>query len=220
LAAVVSAMASLSVAGPDLARSTGASQTQLEWIIDAYSLTFASLLLPAGALGDRFGRRRALLGGLALFITASAIAFTAQSANELIILRGLLGAGAAFVMPATLSTITTTFAAAQRSQGSTTTIRTPCGSPFERRDLADVLEPAALTRGPATRLRSYVCGPNVVVMKVQAQPTEVAAQIVYLDQPSAGHFVAQALAQVARVVKEAALQECHFPRHEGSLGER
>jgi hypothetical protein len=57
-------------------------------------------------------------------------------------------------------------------------------------------------------------------MKVQAQPTELAAQIVYLDQPSAGHFVAQALAQVALVVKETALQECHFPRHEGSLGER
>jgi MFS family permease len=71
LAAVVSAMASLNVAGPDLARSTGATQTQLEWIIDAYSLTFASLLLPAGALEDRFGRRRALLGGLAVFITAS-----------------------------------------------------------------------------------------------------------------------------------------------------
>jgi EmrB/QacA subfamily drug resistance transporter len=116
LAAVVSAMASLNVAGPDLARSTGATQTQLEWIIDAYSLIFASLLLPAGALGDRFGRRRALLGGLAVFIAASAMAFTSQSAKELIVLRGLLGAGAAFVMPATLSTITTTFPTAQRSR--------------------------------------------------------------------------------------------------------
>jgi MFS family permease len=79
-------------------------------------LIFAALLLPAGALGDRFGRRWALLGGLAVFVTASAVAFTAQSANELIVLRGLLGAGAAFVMPATLSTITTTFPAAQRSR--------------------------------------------------------------------------------------------------------
>jgi MFS family permease len=116
LAAVVSAMASLNVAGPDLVRSTGASQTQLEWIIDAYSLIFASLLLPAGALGDRFGRRRALLGGLTVFIMALAIVFTSRSANELIVLRGLLGAGAAFVMPATLSTITTTSPAAQRSR--------------------------------------------------------------------------------------------------------
>jgi hypothetical protein len=57
-------------------------------------------------------------------------------------------------------------------------------------------------------------------MKVQAQPTEVAAQVIYLDQPSAGHFVTQALAQVAVVVKKTALQECHFARHEGSLGER
>ena len=63
LGAVAAAMASLNVALPDLARSTGATQTQLEWIIDAYSLVFAALLLPAGALGDRYGRRRALLAG-------------------------------------------------------------------------------------------------------------------------------------------------------------
>src|SRR6185312_16197589 len=64
LAAVVAAMSSLNVAIPDIAKSTHASQTELSWIIDAYSLAFAALLLPAGALGDRFGRRRALLIGL------------------------------------------------------------------------------------------------------------------------------------------------------------
>jgi EmrB/QacA subfamily drug resistance transporter len=116
LAAVVSAMASLNVALPDLARSTGATQTQLAWIIDAYSLIFAALLLPAGAIGDRYGRRRALIGGLGVFAGASAIAFTAASANELIVLRGVLGLGAAFVMPATLSTITTTFPSDQRTR--------------------------------------------------------------------------------------------------------
>jgi hypothetical protein len=58
------------------------------------------------------------------------------------------------------------------------------------------------------------------VLKVQAQPTEVAAQIVHLDQPSAGHFVARAFSPVALVVKETAFQECHFPRQEGPLGER
>ena len=84
LGAVAAAMASLNVALPDLARSTGATQTQLEWIIDAYSLVFAALLLPAGALGDRYGRRRALLAGLAIFGGASAAAMTATSANELI----------------------------------------------------------------------------------------------------------------------------------------
>src|ERR1700729_714071 len=70
LAAVTAAMSSLNVALPDIARSTHASQTQLSWVIDAYSLVFAALLLPAGALGDRYGRRRALLAGLAIFVLA------------------------------------------------------------------------------------------------------------------------------------------------------
>jgi EmrB/QacA subfamily drug resistance transporter len=116
LAAVVSAMASLNVALPSIARGTGASQTQLEWVIDAYSLMFASLLLPAGAIGDKFGRRRALIVGLAIFGVGSAVAMTADSATELIFLRGLLGLGASLVMPATLSTITTTFSAERRAQ--------------------------------------------------------------------------------------------------------
>src|SRR3974390_3021508 len=67
LAAVVAAMSSLNVALPDIPRATHATQTQLAWIIDAYSLVFASLLLPAGAIGDRYGRRRALIAGLAVF---------------------------------------------------------------------------------------------------------------------------------------------------------
>jgi MFS family permease len=115
LGAVAAAMASLNVALPDLARSTGATQTQLEWITDGYSLIFAALLLPAGALGDRFGRR-ALLAGLVTFGGASAAAMTASSANELIGLRGLIGLGAALVMPATLSTITGTFPPAHRTR--------------------------------------------------------------------------------------------------------
>ncbi|HEY7174261.1 MAG TPA: MFS transporter [Micromonosporaceae bacterium] len=116
LATVVAAMSSLNVALPDIARSTHAGQTQLEWVIDAYSLVFASLLLPAGAIGDRYGRRRALLVGLGIFGVASAVAMTANSANELIGLRAVLGLGAALVMPATLSTITGTFAPAQRTR--------------------------------------------------------------------------------------------------------
>src|SRR5215475_7616766 len=116
LGAVAAAMASLNVALPDLARSTQATQTQLEWIIDAYSLVFAALLLPAGALGDRYGRRRALLAGLVIFGGASAAAMTATSANELIGLRGVIGLGAALVMPATLSTITGTFLPAERTR--------------------------------------------------------------------------------------------------------
>src|SRR5271170_5092780 len=73
LAAVVAAMSSLNVALPDIARATHATQTQLAWIIDAYSLVFASLLLPAGAIGDRYGRRIALIAGLSIFGGASAV---------------------------------------------------------------------------------------------------------------------------------------------------
>src|SRR5271170_2886191 len=116
LGAVSAAMASLNVAIPDLVRSTHASQTQLEWIIDAYLLVFSVLLLPAGALGDHYGRRRALIGGLIVFGGASAGAMAVSSPNVLIFLRGLIGLGAAFVMPATLSTITGTFPSAERTK--------------------------------------------------------------------------------------------------------
>src|SRR6202050_1912788 len=116
LGAVSAAMASLNVAIPDLVRSTHASQTQLEWIIDAYLLVFSVLRLSAGALGDRYGRRRALIGGLIVFGGASAGAMSVSSATELIFLRGLIGLGAAFVMPATLSTITGTYPAAERTK--------------------------------------------------------------------------------------------------------
>jgi EmrB/QacA subfamily drug resistance transporter len=114
LAAVTAAMSSLNVALPDIARATHASQTQLSWIIDAYSLTFAALLLPGGALGDRYGRRRLLLIGLAVFGAGSIAAMAASDANVLIMLRAVIGLGAALVMPATLSTITGTFPPAQR----------------------------------------------------------------------------------------------------------
>lgn len=116
LAAVVAAMSSLNVALPDIARSTHASQTQLSWVIDAYSLIFAALLLPAGAIGDRYGRRKTLLAGLAIFGIGSVVAMTASGAGELIGLRGVLGVGAALVMPATLSTITSTFPDNKRTQ--------------------------------------------------------------------------------------------------------
>src|SRR6202050_4019773 len=116
LGAVSAAMASLNVAIPDLVRSTHSSSTQLAWIIDAYLLVFSVLLLPAGALGDRYGRRKALIVGLVVFGAASAAAMAVSSANDLILLRGLIGLGAAFVMPATLSTITGTYPPAERTK--------------------------------------------------------------------------------------------------------
>jgi EmrB/QacA subfamily drug resistance transporter len=116
LATVVSAVASLNVAIPSIARDTHATQTQLSWMVDAYALVFAALLLPAGALGDRYGRRRALLAGLSIFGVGSAAAMCYADPNWLIGMRALLGIGAALVMPATLSTITSTFAAGQREK--------------------------------------------------------------------------------------------------------
>src|SRR5919202_5006599 len=71
LATVVSAVSSLNVALPDLARDLHATQTQLQWVVDAYAVVFAGLLLLAGALGDAIGRRPVLLAGLAAFAGAA-----------------------------------------------------------------------------------------------------------------------------------------------------
>ena len=113
---VVAAVASLNVALPSIARDTGATQTQLQWIVDAYALAFAALLLPAGAIGDRFGRKPVLAVGLALFGLASLVALFVHTPGELIALRVVMGIGAAFVMPVTLSVITTVFPPEERGK--------------------------------------------------------------------------------------------------------
>ena len=113
---VVAGVASLNVALPELARDTGATQTELQWIVDAYALTFAALLLPAGAIGDRFGRKPILVAGLVLFGLASFAALFFHSPGELIGLRVVLGVAAAFVMPVTLSVITTVFPPEERGK--------------------------------------------------------------------------------------------------------
>ncbi len=113
---VVAAVASLNVALPDLARDTGATQSQLQWIVDAYALVFAGLLLPAGALGDRFGRKGILLTGLVVFGGASAAAIFVDDPSTLIGLRAVIGVGAALVMPTTLSIITNTFPPEERGR--------------------------------------------------------------------------------------------------------
>ena len=114
---VVAAVASLNVALPDLARDTGATQSQLQWIVDAYALVFAGLLLPAGALGDRFGRKGVLLAGLVRLRRRVARARCSWTTRRLLIgLRALMGVGAALVMPTTLSIITNVFPADERGQ--------------------------------------------------------------------------------------------------------
>lgn len=109
LGLVVGANSSLSVAQPDIAAALGASQTQLTWVINAYALAFAALLLPAGIAADRYGRRTLMAAGLALFGVFSLVAGYAGSPNLLIAERVLAGAGATFVMPATLSVLVDTY---------------------------------------------------------------------------------------------------------------
>src|SRR5215472_14278266 len=83
----------LTIALPTIVRDLGASGSDLEWILDAYIIVFASLLLIAGALGDKYGRRRALSVGLVLFGTFSGLAAFASSPGMLIAARGLMGIG-------------------------------------------------------------------------------------------------------------------------------
>ena len=114
LMTVVSAVSGLNVALPDLARETGATQTQITWIVDAYTVVFAGLLLFAGAIGDRFGRRLLLVTGLAIFGSAAAAGMVVTDPSLLIGLRAMMGVGAAAIMPTTLSVITTSFPVEER----------------------------------------------------------------------------------------------------------
>ncbi len=104
----------LNVAIPTLAKPTsagglGASASELQWIVDAYTIVFAGLLLTSGSLGDRFGRYRALTIGLVIFGVGSALSAFAPSATVLIGTRALMGIGASAIMPATLSVLTNVF---------------------------------------------------------------------------------------------------------------
>jgi EmrB/QacA subfamily drug resistance transporter len=94
---------------PTLVRDLHASTRQLQWIVDNYNLVFAALVLAAGSIGDRVGRKGALLGGLGIFATGSILASRASSPDQLIAVRGLIGLGAAVIFPATLSILTNVF---------------------------------------------------------------------------------------------------------------
>jgi EmrB/QacA subfamily drug resistance transporter len=116
VALVIASMVALNTALADIAVSTSATQTQLTWIVDSYTLLLACLLLPAGAIGDRYGRRTALLVGLAIFAAASFAPLIFDSPVQIIAARALAGAGAAFVMPATLSLLTVVYPAEARTK--------------------------------------------------------------------------------------------------------
>ena len=103
----------VNVALPTLATELGASTSQLQWIVDAYVLVFAGLLMAAGSFGDRVGRKWVLMGGLGLFATFSALGATSGSANALIAWRAAMGVGAALMFPATLAILVNVFTVAK-----------------------------------------------------------------------------------------------------------
>lgn len=117
LVLIVATVSSVNVAIPSLAESAlRPSATQILWIVDAYALVFAALLLPAGALGDRFGRKGALLIGLVIFAGASATCAFMKSSDALIACRAVMGIGAALIMPSTLSLLQSCFPRRERAK--------------------------------------------------------------------------------------------------------
>ncbi|MEP7024330.1 MAG: DHA2 family efflux MFS transporter permease subunit [Actinomycetota bacterium] len=103
----------VNVALPTMSRELSASTGGLQWIVDAYTLTFAGMLLVGGNLGDRLGRRRVLQAGLVLFAATSVAAALSQTTGELIAARAAMGAAAALIYPATLALLTNTFTVAK-----------------------------------------------------------------------------------------------------------
>jgi len=106
----------LNVALPTIQKDLNASSSDLQWIVDSYTLVFAGLLLTAGALGDKFGRRGALQIGFILFGIGSVASAIATSSGQLISTRAFMGIGGALIMPATLSIITNVFPPQERSK--------------------------------------------------------------------------------------------------------
>ncbi len=117
LMAVIASVTGLNVAQPELAVEFDASQSEVLWFINLYTMTLAALLLPLGALGDRWGRKPVLLAGLAVFGVANAAAGLATTSALMLASRFGSGVGAAMIMPVTLAVITSTFPEKERARG-------------------------------------------------------------------------------------------------------
>src|ERR1700693_5778000 len=116
----------VNVALPSLVRQLHASNSQLQWIVDAFNLLFAGAVLAAASLSDRFGRKGMMLAGLSVFGVASLAGGLMDSPGQLIAARAVMGVGAAMVFPSTLSLLTNVFT--ERGEGARA-IGLWCGSP-------------------------------------------------------------------------------------------
>ena len=116
LMVVIVGNTALNVALPTLARELNASISEQQWMVDAYGLVFAGLLLTAGTIGDRFGRKGTLQFGLLVFVSGSVFAAVMNSATAIVVGRAVMGFGAAFIMPATLSILTNVFPRHERGK--------------------------------------------------------------------------------------------------------
>ncbi|WP_433473045.1 MFS transporter [Spirillospora sp. CA-142024] len=116
---VLMANTSLLVAAPDMTKDLGLSSSDLQWVIDGYTVPYAALMLVLGAVGDKYSRRGALVAGLVVFAAASVAGSLAHSAAAVIAARAVMGVGAAVVMPATLSLLVAMFPRAERARAIT-----------------------------------------------------------------------------------------------------
>ncbi|MEV0635883.1 MFS transporter [Streptomyces sp. NPDC050619] len=119
LLVVVMANTSLIVAAPDMTRDLNLSSSDLQWVIDGYTVPYAALMLVLGAIGDKYSRRGALIAGLVIFGGGAVMGSLADGTGLVIAARAVMGVGAAVVMPATLSLLVATFPRAERARAIT-----------------------------------------------------------------------------------------------------
>ncbi|MFF5315727.1 DHA2 family efflux MFS transporter permease subunit [Streptomyces massasporeus] len=116
---IVMANTALTVAAPDMTADLGLNSADLQWVIDGYTVPYAALMLLLGAVGDKYSRRGALVLGLVVFAGGSVFGYLADSSTTVIAARAVMGAGAAMIMPATLSLLASTFPRAERAKAIT-----------------------------------------------------------------------------------------------------
>ncbi|MEV0439292.1 MFS transporter [Streptomyces spectabilis] len=115
----VMANTALTVAAPDMTRDLDLSSSDLQWVIDAYTVPYAALMLLFGAIGDKYSRRGALVLGLLVLSAGAAAGALADTSTAVIVARGVMGVGAAMIMPATLSLLAATFPREERAKAIT-----------------------------------------------------------------------------------------------------